>query len=282
MNKIIVLLIALTLFSCDAQKKKGMGYADENFKATESASKAKYYMIKKFAEPDYMPSFNPTGDGFIQGYGYSINLTPVMTELDHYFFEYYDFNDKKVLEAKAIVLRSNGDFELDGPAYFFHENGKVKVKTNFENTKLSGRYTVYDENEKYVSHTYYMNGKKFTPKVTDKRVLGKWRAETKIDEIDYYLYNEVFEDGLMIITSQLVPYDVGFGEVTGEPVVTEVLWSYNKTGADKGDMTIYNYDGSEIGTDEIVFIDNDTFTSIITKHADPDIVGEKYEFIRMK
>lgn len=281
MKKSILLVIILLLTACNAQKKKGMGYADKNFKATNLASNAHYYMIKKYVEPDFLPSFNPTGDGFIKGYGYSLNLTPVMTDLDHYFFEYYNFKDKKVMEAKALVVRSNNDFALYGPAFFYHDNGKVKAKAQFDNTQLCGRYIEYDKNEKYLRHKYYMADKEFVPKIMDKRILGKWKAITKVDGVDYYLYNEIFKDGLMIITTQLVPYKNSFGEeVTGKAFTSEFLWTYKKTGENRGDLVVHKYDGTELGTDEIQFLSNDKFTSVITKHSEKHLIGEKYEFVR--
>lgn len=274
-----VLFILLLVCTVSIAKPKGMGYADAQFKPSTEA-KANYYVMKKYRDTQLMPTINPTGDGFIKGYGISFDA-PMMTGLDYYVIEHYDANDTKVLDANALVERATQEYMLDGSAVFYYPNGKVKATGNFSNFILTGRYSEFDQQGQYIGHKYYTNGEVFTPSAVDERLLGKWKANYQDDEHDYFLFNEIYANGRMLISSQLTPYDYGFGLTMPEPSNSNGLWHYKKTGKNSGQVILYDYAGKKIAVDNITFTDANTFRSKTVANDNPEEIGKIYEFKRV-
>lgn len=287
MRHFLVFLCLVFLTCCQSQIPENIdGYADANFKAVASKSKAKYYRVHKHVESLTTPSINPNANAgaeglFNEGYGTTFN-TPIQSGVSIQEITFYDFNNTKVLAAGALAKA--GKYELYNLATWFDKNGNKREIGFFKNNVRGRLYETYDEKGKVINKGYYVNGKKVTNFKIDKRLVGKWQHKYISSgyfgqEYKYILYNRFYKDGAAEIWNE---EDVETDLLDIEPDITFVHYNFVKTGDNTGVLKTYDYFSDTVDEEDIEFVGANKFISTITKHADPKLVGAKYEFTLVK
>lgn len=270
--------------NCHSQISKDVdGFADANYRYTDSKSNAKYYLKRKLINQVMMPSINPNassleGGLFNEGYGTTFNL-PVNSGVSYQEITFYNFRNEKELVAGALV--QGNKFELYNLATWYGKNGNKKEIGFFKNGVRGNLYETYDKNGKVTSRGYYVNGKKVTNFNYDKRLHGKWQH--KYIALGYFnqqykriLYNQFHKDGNGKIWDE---EDVEENLMDVKPDVATVHYNFQKTGNNTGVLKTYDYFSNIIYEETIEFIGSSKLISTITKHSDKSLLGKRYEFV---
>lgn len=238
-----------------------------------SKAQASYYLVKQFVENVMLISSVPTYD---QG----LAMKAEETGLVRYLYNYHYLNNQIAFSVQVIAMKSDPDqFNYDGSAVWYNEDGSLLAKGAFDKGKLNGDYTEYDKNGAITVQKKYMAGKEFdATRSVHQPLLGKWAIITKgNNKSEKHLYNTFNEDGTLIIETVNLSTAFNPPMKLSSPTPQTFLWKY----LDDGILEVYYPDGRLLGKEKTQ-INDDQFIATITQHVSPELVGKKYVFKKMK
>lgn len=286
--KYLILLLFIGLQSnCQSQDgaKNISKFANKDFLNT-TKSDAKYYRVHKLIDHVMGVNVNPNANansGQIMPDEYGPAFTPMTSGVEHHEITFYNFKNKRVLVAGALVQGEN--YELYGLATWYTEYGN-KSEVGFFNKGIRGNYyELYDKKGNVVDTGFYVNGEKFTDFNIDKRLIGVWQSSYNSkgyfgQDYPMKLFNRIHESGVIEIWNEAESEQSWFQDIA--PNVTRLHHSFEKTGESTGILTTINYFTGQEDKESIEFIGEDKIISTITKNSDTSLIGLSYKFTKMK
>ena len=254
-------------------------YLNDDWKPAPKAN-ATYYLIKKYVEPVMILKSVPTYENGIQ-------MKADETPLDKYSYEYFYLNDQLAFQVDVVALRANpDDFQYDGNGVWYHKDGTLMAKGEFDGGQLNGRYIEYDKNGNEKSVKMYRNGEEVDATALKKvynPLVGNWVQITKDKSgISTHLRNDFKNNGSIYI------YSIKYTTMFDKPVELrrsnpdEYYWKYVPKSETTGELIIYYVNGDLLGKEQVIWKGKSKFVSTITQHKSTSLVGKTYTFSRTK
>lgn len=290
LNSYFIFAILFSLISCQSSSQnvpssgttssndENKTFVDENWQPS-SSSNAQYYLVKEYVEPVMIMEGVPTYEDGLQ---FKAKDTP----LDRYLYNYYyKENDQLAFTVQVIALKENPEeYQFEGSAAWYKANGDLSAKGFFENGKLNGEYSEFDNNGNIMSTKRFMNGEEINvAENIYEPLLGTWVQETfdQSEQRGSFLYNIYNADGTLQIYTETYMEFNGKRTSLSKTNPSEFIWKYIEKDNGADILEVYYPDGKLLGIEKITFDGKDTFSGFITRHQTPAMVGEKYTFERL-